>query len=59
MHEQMQKQLGQGRVRLSGAESDRKARRTYLEELGVIGAILAGFSVGVLWAPLQLPEAGG
>lgn len=36
-----------------------EAQRTYLEKLGVIGAVLAGFSLGVLRAPLQLPKAGG
>lgn len=32
---------------------------TYLEELRVFGAVLDGFSLGVLRAPLQLLEAGG
>lgn len=31
----------------------------YLEELGVIGAVLAGLGLGVLRAPLQLAEAAG
>lgn len=59
LHEQMQKKVVRGRARLLGAESYLEAQRTYLEELGVIGAVLAGFSLRVLWAPLQLPKAGG
>lgn len=33
--------------------------RTYLQQLRVLGAVLAGFGLGALGAPLQLPKASG
>lgn len=48
-----------GADRGAGTAMAAEAGRAYLEELRVVGAVLAGLSLRGLRAPLQLPKAGG